>query len=166
MRRLLIVALLVVGCGGRTGAQAPTVAPYTPTVEVTPDPIVSAPAPTMPRPKSYATLTSRDWAKVVKAPDTYLGKGYKLWACIAQFDAATGTDTFRGNASWHKETYWYKGSNSFFVGVEAQLADFLTGDVVAMNVIGLGSYSYDTQTGGNTTVPLFEVVTIKHAGSC
>jgi hypothetical protein len=36
-----------------------------------------------------------------------------------------------------------------------------------MRVIGQGSYSYDTQGGGNTTVPMFEVVSIKRErGTC
>jgi hypothetical protein len=38
---------------------------------------------------------------------------------------------------------------------------------LATSVVSLGSYSYDTQIGGNTTVPLFQVVKIKlEKGSC
>jgi len=35
-----------------------------------------------------------------------------------------------------------------------------------MNVTSLGSYDYDTQSGGSTTVPLFQVDSIAHKGSC
>ncbi len=35
-----------------------------------------------------------------------------------------------------------------------------------MNVVSLGSYSYDTQAGGNTTVPLFDIRKIIARGSC
>jgi hypothetical protein len=36
-----------------------------------------------------------------------------------------------------------------------------------MSVVNLGSYSYDTQIGGNTTVPMFRVIKIKREkGSC
>lgn len=122
---------------------------------------VATPAPTptpVPTPTSYVRLTSRAWAKLLKAPDNNIGNGYKLWGCISQFDAATGVDTFRAQASYRNEEYWFTdGVNVFFNGDEDQLADFVQGDVVAMSVVSLGSYSYDTQAGGNTTVPLFQV---------
>lgn len=53
-----------------------------------------------------------------------------------------------------------------FTGNADQLADFVADDVVVMNVMSLGSLSYDTQAGGNTTVPLFEVVKITRKGTC
>lgn len=36
-------------------------------------------------------------------------------------------------------------------------ADFITDDMVQMTVTALGSNTYDTQIGGNTTVPAFNV---------
>jgi hypothetical protein len=120
-----------------------------------------------PTPVAYATLTSRAWAKVVKAPDSYIGKTYKIWGCITQFDAATGLDTFRAQASYRNETYWYSdGVNAVFNGSEARLSDFVEDDLVQMNVEVLGSYSYDTSIGGSLTVPMFEVVKITRKGSC
>jgi hypothetical protein len=35
-----------------------------------------------------------------------------------------------------------------------------------MKVLSMGSFSYDTQNGGNTTVPLFQIVSIARRGSC
>jgi hypothetical protein len=142
----------------------PTATPA-PTPVPTPEP-TATPAPT-PVPVAYAKLTARAWALLVKSPDKYTGKGYYLWACITQFDAATGDDAFRGQASYAKTDYWYTdGANTFFSGDTAQLADFVTDDLVYMKVIGLGSYSYDTQNGGNTTAPMFSVTTIARKGSC
>jgi hypothetical protein len=46
------------------------------------------------------------------------------------------------------------------------LEDFVEDDMVVMNVTSLGSFSYDTQIGGNTTVPLFTVDKITRKGSC
>ena len=84
-----------------------------------------------------------------------------------QFDAATGTDAFLANASNTKQEYWnLYGENASFLGSESKLADFVEGDVVQMKVISPGSYSFDTQAGGNTTVPQFEVRKITHKGSC
>ena len=130
------------------------------------DPRFAKPTPA-PTPVSYAKLTSREWAQLVKAPDTYLGKAYQVWGCITQFDAATGQGAFRAQAAYAKVAYWYTdGQNTFFTGDAAALAPFVANDVVAMNVISTGSYSYNTQSGGNTTVPSFQVDKITASGSC
>jgi hypothetical protein len=76
-----------------------------------------------------------------------------------EFDAATGPDSFRGQGSNKKREYW-------FTGDEAGLADFVRDDVVVMNMVPLGFYSSDTQAGGNTTAPWFQVVKITRKGSC
>jgi hypothetical protein len=141
-----------------------------PTPEITPEPtpeITAKPTP-KPTPVAYVTLSSRAWALLVKSPDTYTGKAYRLYGCIHQFDAATGPDTFLAMASYQIEDYWYSyGTNSQFTGDAAKLADYVASDIVQMNVLDLGSYSFDTQSGGNTTVPSFQIVTIKRlSGSC
>jgi hypothetical protein len=120
------------------------------------------------RPRTYARLAKRAWQKLVKSPDRSTGRGYVVWGCITQFDAATGADSFRAQASHRRERYWYtNGVNAYFVGTEPQLDDVVEDDIVRMDVISLGSFSYDTQIGGSTTVPLFEVVRIRRErGSC
>jgi hypothetical protein len=145
-----------------TPTQRSTPAPASnPTPEPTASPERTAP------PTVYAKLTARAWAKIVKAPDDYLGNGYQIWGCVTQFDAATGPDSFRAQASYQKQAYWYSdGDNAYFTGAVEDLADIVADDVVLMNVISGGSYSYDTQTGGNTTVPSFVVTKISRKGSC
>ena len=84
-----------------------------------------------------------------------------------QFDAATGPEDFLANASYRKETYWsLYGENADFTGKESKLSDFVEGDMVYMKVVSNGSLSYDTQAGGNTTVPTFDIVSISRKGSC
>jgi hypothetical protein len=153
-----------------TPTTAPTAEATTtpaPTAAATPAPTAEpTPAPT-PKPMTYASLSNRAWAKLVKAPDRYTGKGYELWACISQFDAATGDDMFRGQALNRRTSWWWSdGDNAMFEGDAARLEDFVAEDIVVMKVVSEGSYSYDTQAGGNTTVPLFEVRSIKRKGSC
>ena len=46
------------------------------------------------------------------------------------------------------------------------MSDFVEGDIVQMNVVVMGSYSYDTQAGGNTTVPSFSIAKITRKGDC
>ena len=121
----------------------------------------------VPTPVSYAALNARDWALVMKDPGAYIGKALLVWGCITQFDAATGTASFLGRASPAKLTYWYSdGSSTFFNGDKALLAPFVKGDVVVMELVVLGPFSYDTQAGGNTTVPNFKIATIANKGSC
>lgn len=118
----------------------------------------------------YQRLSKRSWQRVVKAPDRYEGKGYQVWACITQFDSATGEASFRGQGSYRRlgEFDWFSdGDNAIFSGDERRLDPFVTDDVVSMKVIARGSFSYETTIGGETTVPLFEVVSIKRErGSC
>jgi hypothetical protein len=169
----VLIAAVLAGCSGGASSnptpQLLATEPAPPAV-VEPDPTmepVVTPAPAV-LPKSYAAPNKRDWAKIVKTPDKYSGKGYKVWACIWQFDAATGEGAFMGYSSYKKQTYWATDAdNSAFVGDATKLSDFVEGDIVTMNVMGLGSYSYDTQAGGNTTVPMFQVVSIKQQkGTC
>lgn len=175
MRRVgsvLLLAALIAGCSGTPGrTQAPTAeAPLASEEPVVPDGSASGPEPTigMSLPTSYAKLDKRGWQKIVKAPDRYIGKGYRVVACIYQFDAATGEDSFMAYASWKLQTSWFlKGDNAAFTGNAKLLADFVGGDIVSMSVVALGSYSYDTQAGGNTTVPSFQVIKIRREkGSC
>jgi hypothetical protein len=124
------------------------------------------PPPTEP-PLTYATITSRQWAKIVKDPDNYIGKGYKVWACIWQFDSRTGPDAFLATASYHKLRYWYSdGDDGSFESVGVDLSDIVQDDVVSMNVIVLGAYTYDTAAGGTNSVPSFLISKITRKGSC
>ncbi len=111
--------------------------------------------------------SSRTWALIVKSPDNYIGGHYTVWACITQFDAATGEDQFRGQASYRKESYWYtNGKNAIFSGGTDQLSAFVEDDIVVMQVVVVGAVTYDTQAGGSTTVPAFLVFGITRKGSC
>ena len=97
--------------------------------------------------QSFAQVSNWTWSKIMKSPDDYVDEALQVWACISQFDAATGADTFRGEALNRKAEYWYLDTdNAMFTGDEDRLADFVKDDVVSMNVVGAGSYSYDTQT--------------------
>lgn len=161
--QIVLVPQIVYVTPAPTVAPTPTLPPL-PTLPPTPTP---TPAPVdTPAPVTFAKVSSRTWAQIVKSPDSYLGNRYQVWACITQFDAATGPGAFLTNASYQRERYWFNGNPAFFNGAEAALAAFVKDDIVFMSVIGAGSFSYDTQAGGNTTVPLFQVVHISRKGSC
>jgi hypothetical protein len=118
-------------------------------------------------PTTYKALSKRALAKVLRDPDAYKGKKYLLYAEVTQFDSATGVDAFRADVA-HADIrdygYWIGGDNAIVNAGVADLSDVVQGDVVKMYVEVVGSMSYDTQIGGSTTVPQFEVNIIKVVG--
>ena len=180
----IVLALATIGSlNGRTSAVAPVAAispssavsatPSEATTE-TPTPTVttttSAPKPKpKPRPKTYRALTSRKFKLLAKDPDAYIGDTFVVHGEITQFDSATGTDTFRANTGPAKLriSYGYTTyrQNTILAGSKARLKKLVEGDCFTAKVTVLGSYSYDTQAGGNTTVPSLYVDSIKVYGS-
>ncbi|HEY3547950.1 MAG TPA: DUF2510 domain-containing protein [Propionicimonas sp.] len=116
----------------------------------------------------YATLSSHRFKLLVKDPDSYVGKTYVLYGEVTQFDAATGKDTFLANSGPAKKriSYGYTtyAENSEFTSDEIMLGDLVRGDCFKAKVTVLGSISYDTQIGGRTTVPKFQVDSISVYG--
>jgi len=175
-------AIVAIAIGGIAGmamlGMGPFAGPRTVPIErirpYVPDPTDAGPLLPTARPPAQAAgsqhekLGDRAWAQVVKDPDAHVGERLQAWACITQFDAATGSDSFRGDASNKKlgEYEWFGADNALFSGTEAQVRRFVEDDVVAMDVTVLGSLTYDTQIGGSMTAPVFQVDAIKRAGSC
>lgn len=102
---------------------------------------------------------------MIKNPDAFKGKFFKLYAEISQYDAATGACAFRG--SWdnqtHEYSFDYAGDNAYFTGGDGDTAcPELNGidqdDVVRLWVRTDGAYTYETTMGGSITVPSFHVV--------
>ena len=153
-----------------TAADVPADAPSTePADEPTDEPTESAAPAPEPEKKSYRTLSSRKFKLMAKDPDSYIGKTYVIYGEITQFDSATGTEAFRADTGPKKLriSYGYVDyeQNSFFYGDESDLDKLVEGDCFKAKVTVLGSYSYDTQAGGNTTVPMFQVESISVYGS-
>jgi hypothetical protein len=151
-----------------SAAPSPTSAAPTTAAPSTPPPTTAAPSPTKtapppkPKPPSYKTLSARQWKLIAKNPDAYLGKTYVVYGLVTQFDAATGTDTFRANVAHRRmpDKYDYE-TNTMLSGSESDLDNLVEDDIFRANVTVLGSYNYDTQIGGETTVPLLQVASIK-----
>ncbi|WP_346533776.1 hypothetical protein [Micromonospora sp. DPT] len=146
-----------------TASAAPTT--VAPTVAA---PTTTAPTPTKtttppkPKPPSYKALTERQWKLIAKNPDAYMGKTYVVYGRVTQFDAATGTDSFRADVAHRRmaDEYEYE-TNTILNGSESDLDNLVEDDIFRANVTVLGSFSYDTQIGGETTVPMLMVNSIK-----
>jgi hypothetical protein len=118
-------------------------------------------------PANYATVSTRKFALIAKNPDEYVGKNFVVYGVVTQFDAATGVDTFRadtGPVALVADWYDYD-VNTIVTGSKKLLHNVVEDDIVRMYVTAAGSYSYDTQIGGNTTVPMFKVNMINIIGS-
>ena len=111
--------------------------------------------------------TKREWAKVVKNPEAYSGQRYVIYGQVTQFDSATGTDTFRADTA-HTDTTdsgYFDGANTILTGDEDDLSDLVQDDVFRASVTVIGSFDYDTQIGGNTTVPHLTLNNLKVIGN-
>lgn len=134
--------------------------PYvgTPTPVPAQEPVAAAP--------KFRKLSERQWAKIAKNPDAYVDDQIIIYGHITQFDSATGTDTFRANVSNRRQGDWYDyETNTILIGDEDRLADFVEDDLFVAKAYVNGSFSYETQIGGETTVPLLEISSIKRIGS-
>lgn len=116
---------------------------------------------------TYTKLSSRAFAKVAKNPDNYIGKKYVLYGNVTQFDAATGTDTFRANLGSSPKSDWYEYDTNAIVdqGRDGLFDDVVQDDLITIYVEVSGSFSYDTQIGGNTIAPRFTANIVKVTGS-
>ena len=192
---LVIIAIATSGGNGSTQAAVParvtssvtttpaaqattsapaTTAPPAPTTKAPEAPKTTAPAPapapktTAPASMQYSAISARDFKLLAKDPDAYAGKGYVVYGTVTQFDAATGNRGFlasTGPAKVAASDWYLLEQNTALTGDAAMLAPIVEGDLFEAQVVVVGSYSYDTQIGGNTTVPEFKVITISVYGS-
>ncbi|MHD0279578.1 hypothetical protein [Rhodococcus aetherivorans] len=110
-------------------------------------------------PASYQEISERDFALLVKDPDAFAGRKIVVYGRVTQFDSATGTDRFRADtaAVLQDSPYDYDQNTAIEADQPALVANVVEDDIVKMYVEVDGSYSYDTQIGGRTTVPKFTV---------
>jgi len=114
---------------------------------------------TKPKTAEAVKVTKRQWAKVVKNPDTYSGKRYIIYGQVTQFDSATSPDTFRADTAYTdtRGYGYFDGADTILTGDEDDLADLVQGAVFRASVTVVGSLNYDTQMGGKTIVPYLTV---------
>ncbi|GAB2901704.1 hypothetical protein [Neomicrococcus lactis] len=112
-------------------------------------------------------VNSRQLQRIVKNPDDHVGETMVIYGRVTQFDSATGECIFRANVGHANMRYdWDYDHNSIFVAGDMEsdcpeLDDVLQDDEVKVTASVVMSYSYDTQIGGSTTVPMFRVEKIE-----
>lgn len=171
---VIALAALVSGCSASisekpSGESTSTPSESTATTTTATSTAPTKPVVTAPPKKTYKKLSSRKFKMLAKDPDSYINKYYYIYGQITQFDAATGVDTFRADVGPKKlaKSYGYVDypQNALLTGDEDRLKKFVEGDLFLAKVTCMGSFSYDTQAGGNTTVPSFQVDSIKRIGT-
>ncbi len=143
--------------------------PVETTTTAAPPKTTSAPPKTTSAPATvYKAISAREFKLLAKDPDAYAGKAYKIYGYVTQFDSATGPEGFLADTGPTKVSasdYYEFDQNSMLTGDEKTLSKIVEDDLFEAKVIVIGSYSYDTQMGGNTTVPAFLVQAITVYGS-
>lgn len=145
-----LVAGLVIfsGCGGsdsqsdsEPSASVDTVAETVPEVATTAAPIAAS---------VFEILDERGWKLMNKNPDAQSGKGIVTYGTIIQFDARTGTSTFK--AIVYKDMASRDSDRSFnnmtiadISGDETMLAEWLTDDKFSCECTIVSSEEYTTQ---------------------
>ena len=145
-----------------TVAPSPTTANPEPSEDVTDNPPPVGLAKTKEPELKFEKLTARKWKLIAKNPENYKGKTYVVYGVVTQFDTATGQELFLANVDGVRRPDTYDYSTNTFLGGDAYLFDDLVeDDEFRAEVVVAGSTSYDTQIGGNTTVPLLGVFKLK-----
>lgn len=154
-------------------ATAPTPVASQPADEETveenaPEPIEAAtpeapPVPTTPDLATFTETDDRNWALIAKDPDSYSGTNLILYGSIMQFDSATGRCSMLiDTAATLKEmSFEYEQSVMAYSGDASTncpaFDPLVEDDNVKIWATVEQSFSYDTQIGGNTTVPMIKV---------
>jgi hypothetical protein len=112
---------------------------------------------------TFGTVDERTFALIAKEPDAHAGTNLIVFGDVAQLDSATGPcNMLLSAAEAQKESSFDYEQNTLATSGDSESVcpvfdPLVEGDHVKMWVTVLGSYSYETQIGGNTTVPAFQV---------
>jgi hypothetical protein len=118
-----------------------------------------------PAPEPHRQVSSRDWLLIAKSPDAHEGERITVYGQVFQFDAVTGPEGFLARVDGERQRRSYEYDTTVaFSGSAAQLENVVQDDVFRADVTVLGSYSYTTRMGGNTTVPRLQVDAIEVIG--
>jgi hypothetical protein len=156
----LVAVCVLIGataCGGSTNVSGGTATP-SPSTPVNPPSL----SPQDLDPSTYESLSPRDYALLVKDPDSNIGRKIVVYGVVTQFDAATGKAQLRANTGAQPDDYLqYTIIDALFPSI---LANVVERDAVTMWCRVKGSGTYHPIIGRDMTVPEFWVDIIRDAG--
>jgi hypothetical protein len=115
----------------------------------------------------FVDIDNRTWELIARDPDAHVGELIRVYGYVTQADSATGIDTIRANVDGEQHGDWYDYNvNTLLsdVTLPNDLVNVVQGDLFVAEVTVIGSFSYDTQIGGSTTVPLLSLHSIAVTG--
>lgn len=116
-------------------------------------------------PANFQSIDASAWDLIARDPDDAEGETIVVFAEVTQFDAATGTDTFRANVGADRPAAEFElETNTILSGEAAVLDEVVAGDILKVHAVVAGAVDYDTQLGGSTTVPLLAVAKVENIG--
>ena len=118
-------------------------------------------------PLVFVDIDGRTWELIARDPDAHEGELIRIYGCLTQADSATGIDTVRANVDGEPHGDWFEYDVNTIISdvtLPNDLVNVVQGDLFVAEVTVAGSYSYDTQIGGSTTVPLLRLHSIAVTG--
>ncbi len=120
---------------------------------------------TVAKPASFKVLSDREWKIMNRNPDAMSGSGVKIAGLIIQFDAFTGTNSFKAviynsRAARDADRYLNNLTIADISGDEALLSNFLKGDKFVCDCVINRADSYTTQDGGTKLTILMDAVNL------
>lgn len=119
--------------------------------------------PATPDLSTFVEVDDRTFALIAKDPDAHVGENIILYGNIMQFDSATGRCAMLISTAGTQKEYSYDyNQNTMALSGDGMSTcpvfdPLVEDDTIKMWATIGGSFSYDTQIGGNTTVPKIEV---------
>jgi hypothetical protein len=111
---------------------------------------------------TYQSLSPRDYARLVKDPDSNKGRKIIVYGEVKQFDTSTGKSQFRAHTGAQTGDY---PQNTIIDAVDPSiLTNVVKNDIVTMWCQVKGSTTYDTTMNGHLTVSQFSVYIIEDVG--
>lgn len=120
-------------------------------------------------PPPHRAVDAREWQVIAKDPDAYQGERIVVYGHVTQIDPAAGESTVRANVDGvahggEERAYLKYKTNTMLSGDAKALDGVVSGDLFTAEVTVRGSMSYDTQVGGNATVPVLAIDSIRVTG--
>ncbi|MFH5227860.1 DUF2510 domain-containing protein [Antrihabitans spumae] len=117
-------------------------------------------------PATYSSIEFRDYALLVKDPDAHAGQKVVVYGRVTQFDSATGPQNMLvRTANAPQDSVFDYDINTMVEASSQTLKPVVEDDLVTIYAEVVGSYTYDTQRGGNTTVPKLRANIVEVTGS-
>lgn len=126
------------------------------------------PSPRSISPTSATSISDRTWLIIAKNPSNHLYERYLIYGQVTQADSVIGNEAIRADVGGKRQypTYGFVEypTNAILSASESKLKEIVEDDLFMADVTIVGVYTYKTSIGGELTVPLLYINSIKMLG--